>query len=433
MSFWRTDDPVLGDPHPVTGIRPVLRGGLFAPQREWWGLKNFVKILVGGYGSGKTRTLCKRLIAGACHNAPAWSACVSPNFPLARRTVIPTIQELAEGKAALREDFTFRHNKGDHSFTFQIEGRPEATLLYLSGEDPDNLKGPNLGQVGIDEPFIQHRKVFDQMYARLRDPRARLLELAATGTPEELNWGYDISEGDEREKYDIGLVRADTRSNLSLPPGYAERLLSSYDDKTAAAYVEGKFVSLVAGRVFYAFERSRNVAVKDGTGATWFAGMDFNVNPMAFCVGWHRGEHVHIEQEWEIPNSDTQYACSTIRELYPNVRMCFPDPSGKSRHTNAPGGVSDFTWIQRAGLIVMSPQQPWPRRDSFNAVNAKLHRGEMTIDPQCKRLIRYLTELAHEKLNKQESMTHLADAMRYPVTYLFPIFRASSKTVELSA
>jgi hypothetical protein len=374
------------------------------------------------------------MIAGALHNAPAWSAVVSPNFPLARRTVLPTIVELLEGIAARRPDFTWRWNKGDHCFDMKVECRPPAKLLYLSGDEPDNLKGPNLGQAGIDEPFIQERAVFDQMVARLRDPRARLLALGLTGTPEELNWGYEIAEGEEKGKYDIGVIHADTRQNLALPPIYIERLLKSMDPKTAEAYVKGMFVSLSTGRVFYAFERDKNVrATEDGKGATWFAGMDFNVNPMAFCVGWHRGDTAHIEAEYEIPNSDTQYACSIIREEHPQVRLVFPDPTGKRRQTSSPGGVSDFHWIQRSGLVPLAPVEPWPRRDSFNAVNHMFSTGKLTVNPRCKKLIRYLSEHTHEAANRQKEMTHLLDAFRYPITYLFPVHRPSTHTQAISA
>jgi hypothetical protein len=38
-------------------------------------------------------------------------------------------------------------------------------------------------------------------------------------------------------------------------------------------------------------------------------------------------------------------------------------------------------------------------------------------------MIKYLEQLAYEKLRKQEEMTHLTDAAGYPVEYLFPIRR----------
>ena len=63
--FWRRDDPLLDE----TG-KNVVTGGMFSHQRDWWALPNFIKALVGGYGSGKTLIGSKRIIALALVNAP---------------------------------------------------------------------------------------------------------------------------------------------------------------------------------------------------------------------------------------------------------------------------------------------------------------------------------------------------------------------------
>ncbi|TXH08972.1 MAG: hypothetical protein E6R03_17360 [Hyphomicrobiaceae bacterium] len=428
MGFWRTEDPVMD----FDGRVPkVIKGGMWSHQREWWALQNFIKLLVGGYGSGKSEIICKWSIAGALHNAPSWSAIVSPSFPQARRTIIPTLTRLLNGKMTVRKDMRWRHNKSDHTFTIDIECRPQATILYLSGDDPDSLKGPNLGQAALDEPFIQQFAVFEQMISRLRDPQAQLIQMGMAGTPEQLNWGYELVEGELKDRYDVGYVNADTRANLALPKGYAERLIKGFDPKAAEAYVQGRFVNLSKGRVFYGFDRDRNVKRIAPYSAVHFVGMDFNVNPMSFVVGWHQGNRAHIYAEYELPNSDTEYACSIIREKHPEVRLVFPDPSGRARHTNAPGGASDFTWIARAGLVVMAPIASWARRDSYNALNHMYADGRLTIDPDCKRLIRYLQEHTHELMTRQASMTHLLDAHRYPITYLFPVHRPSSNVSQI--
>ena len=63
------------------------------------------------------------------------------------------------------------------------------------------------------------------------------------GTPEELNWGYDICEGEDKDKFDLTLVQASTKANRALPSEYAARLELGYDEKAALAFVDGKFVS----------------------------------------------------------------------------------------------------------------------------------------------------------------------------------------------
>jgi hypothetical protein len=399
---------------------------MFAKQREWWQLPNTVKMLVGGYGSGKTKTLCKRAIASALHNAPVPVTLVSPTFPMGRRTVLPTMEELLEGKSTIRRDLTWAHQKGEHAYVIKLECRPPATVMYLSGDNPDSLKGSNLASAYIDEPFIMDIKVYEQMHARCRHPSAKLIEIGLTGTPEELNWGYDLAEGELGRTTDVGVVRATTMDNKALPEDYYKRLLQTYDSKTADAYVRGMFVNLAKGQVYYGFDRSRNVQDLDAKpfpGAHYFIGMDFNVNPMAFCKGWRSDDHCHISHEWEVPNSDTQYAAGVLRDHLPPTRLVYPDPSCRQRHTNAPGGETDFLALQRAGFTVLAPIHAWPRRDSLNAVNKKLQEGTLTISPRCTRLVKYLLELTHERWNQQQSMTHLTDALRYPITYMFPVVR----------
>lgn len=400
-------------------------------QRQWWDLPNFIRLMVTGYGGGKTVTLMKWSIAMALHNAPVPFGIVSPTFPMARKTVVPTLTRLLAGKETVRQDMKWSHNQSAHEFKINVECRPPATLIYMSGDNPIALKGSNLCGAAIDEPFIQDYEVMLQMLARVRDPDAKMLALGLGGTPEQLNWGYDLAEGELKSQFDVGYVTADTRQNLAISPEYAARLLKGFDEKAAAAYVGGKFVNMSKGRVFYAFDRERHVAETKTETATMFVGMDFNVDPMAFVVGYHVGNRAHIIAEHELPNSDTQYACGIIRDKYPTVKIVFPDPSGKHRSTNAPGGMSDFTWIRNAGYVVLAPNNGWPLRDSYNSVNNMFSKGLLTIAPSCKRLIRYLSEYSHENKTKQKSMSHLLDAMRYPITYLFPAYQKSTTSTRM--
>lgn len=428
VPFWETSDPVMED-----GL--ITRGGMFGHQRTWWELGNFIRLFVGGYGSGKTLALCKRLIALALENAPAPVALVSPTFPMARDTTIRTTAELLDGKATILGSFSWGYNKTSHVFTIR-HGSRVGTITVYSGEHPERLKGPNLAAVGIDEPFIQDEEVFVQMLARVRHPGARRKEINLTGTPEQLNWGYELAEGELREAHDVGVVHASTRENLALGTEYADRLAAALDDKAQDAYLEGRFVNLAAGLVFHAFNADRHVVEAERpTDAVELVGMDFNVNPMAFCVGWRQVDSVtgqtkriHIEREYEVPNSDTQDACIVVKTDYPKVRDCYPDPSCKQRRTSAPGGKTDASFIREAGMIVHAPSSPWPLRDSFNAVNGALKHDRLTIAPACKKLKRYFRTFSHELMNKQEDQKHLLDAMRYPVTYLMPVGKPAIKS-----
>ena len=425
--FWRTDSPVIRDGQVVTG-------GMFPSQREWWDLPNFVRLFVGGYGSGKTMALCKRMIALALHNAPAPVAIVSPSYPLARQTTIETTCTLLEGKRRLigSGDFWWNYNKTTHVFEITHKGRTGKLVVY-SGDNPLSLRGFNLGAAGIDEPFIQDQEVFDQMVARVRHPDATRREINLCGTPEQLNWGYELVEGEMRDKHDVGFVRGSTRENEAVGESYLNRLVSMYDDKLAAAFVEGQFVHLGTGLVYYGFDATRNVQelgpVPDGV--LWGCGMDFNVDPMAAVVFYRSGDHMHVVDEIELPNSDTPRMCGRLKDLGywdRGLREVFPDPAGVARHTSA--GRSDHQHIRDAGFTVLARPSHPAIRDRENAVNRKLSPAgggapTLTIEPRCQRLRKYLLSYTHELRNRanQKRMSHLLDALGYAVELLYPILR----------
>jgi phage terminase large subunit len=445
--FWRVECP------DVTEDGRVLSGGMWPKQSEWWDLPNFIRMFIGGYGSGKTMTLCKRMIALALHNAPAPVAVVSPTYTMASETVITTIEELLEGKQSLLPGFKWDQlRKSPHTFRINYKGRKGRILVY-SGEDPRKLKGPNLAAAGIDEPFMQHKDVFTQMIARCRHPKAKRIELNLTGTPEQLNWGYELAEGELGKGLDVGLVQSSTRDNLSLPSSYMQHLLGSLDEKTAAAFVDGQFVNLASGLVLYNFSRMEHVVdIPMPYEAELGVGMDFNVNPMAGVVFWldRTKGHIHYFDELELPNSDTQDMCSELRTRYWDAGECdlycergevyktfaglrdiYPDASGRNRATNAPAGMSDYRLITDAGFRINARPKNPGRRDRFNATNLRLRQLKITVSPRCSNIIRFFEQYSYEYMTKQEDMSHLFDAATYPVAHLFPMDRTLLNTTRL--
>ena len=153
---------------------------------------------------------------------------------------------------------------------------------------------------------------------------------------------------------------------------------------------------------------------------------------MAGCLFWVKGKHMHIYSEMEYMNSNTEEAIDNAigdaEEAGGKLLCAYPDPSGNSRKTSAKAGTTDFTIIRAAGVNVKARSKAPSIRDRRNAFNKKLGDGSLTIDPSCRKLIKYLEQLAYEKLRQQEEMTHLTDAAGYPVEYLFPIRRPIIQT-----
>lgn len=428
MTMWPMADP------PMEGDQ-IIGEGMFEPQRQWWQLPNFIRLMVGGYGSGKTLSLVRRMISLALHNGPIPVAMVSPTYEMARETTVRTTIELLDEKIEQYGPMVeYRHIETKKRFDIRFGDRM-GTLLYYGGDRPERLKGPNLAGAGIDEPFIQLYGVFQQMLARVRHPKATIREINLSGTPENLGWGYELIDGEIGKGQDVGYVRAPTKANLALSPSYLQALRASMGEKEAAAYTEGQFVNLSTGVVYYGFDPAKNIIrERMPEGAELGVGFDFNVNPMAHLVFWRIQDRIHVIYEREEPNADTQYVCDALRERFGDrLREAYPDPTGKRRQTNAPGGKSDFHYIREAGMSINArpPGQPH-RRDRYNAVNAALANRRLTFDPGCMRLKRYLSSYTHEGMHKRdmESMSHLLDALGYPVEFLMPVIRRAGGTFD---
>lgn len=452
-SFWRKEPPELDEEG------KVVRGGMFPHQLKWWEMNTFVRGMVAGYAAGKTMIGGKRVISLALDNFGCMIGVVSPTYALARKTTIPTIETLLAGKQTFfGRQFWWRYNKSTHEFRIRHKGR-DGIIQIMSGDDPSTLRGPNLAAAWMDEPFLMDLEVFEQMVARVRHPDAKMKEINLTGTPESVSdWGYDLFNGElgdrlARAGVTVGLVQASSRQNLAISPDYVQRLEGTLTARAALAFVEGQFVNLNEGAVYYGFESSgpltNVVAAPIPDYAELGVGMDFNVDPMAAVVFWKLGKRMHILGEIELKNADTEFLCQKLREEYvdtetkltgptiPPLRNVYPDPSGIQRHSNAPMGKTDFHYIREAGFEVMSRTAHPGLRNIYNAVNGKFRPkvGEptLTVDPKCKKLIKYLQLYTHEDMRtpKQQSYNHMLSAVGYCVEFLFPVYRDRAKVVQM--
>lgn len=416
------DDPVLDKDG------QLIKGGMYPHQRAIWESKKFIKLLVGGYGSGKTMTCAKRAISLSLANAPVPCMIVSPSFKVAKRTVIPQIKELLDGRK-----IRYEYKVMDQEFNIYYKGS-HGKIWIGSGDNADALKGPNLCAALIDEPFIQDKEVFEQMMARVRDPRSKHLEISLFGTPEQLNWGYDISVGEDKDKYDLDLIKAKTTDNKSLPASFIKNIENAYDEKMSAAYLNGEFVNLAKGTIYYGFKRDEHV--KNFTyieGAEIKVGMDFNVNPMSAVLFFEHQGVIYVLEELELMNSNTQLMADNVRDRILSYNQnqkswvrVYPDPAGSQRKTSAAIGTTDLTILERNQFTIFAHSKTKSIRDTYNAVNNAFYNNALIIHPQCKALLKGLERLNFEEFKKQADLTHMTDALKYPVHYLKPIERLNT-------
>lgn len=211
---------------PATQTRILRHKNATAPQRQFWRDGARFRLFIGGVGSGKTRAGCVEIL-----RQPAGSVgmVVAPTYPMLRDATFRTFIELAQRGGVLAS-----FNKAEMLATL-IDGK---RVLFRSGDDPDRLRGPNLGWFYLDEAALMNADIWPIMIGRLRERPGRAW---ATSTPRGFNWLYETFH---RDGSDYSITRSSTRDNNYLPDGFLRSLEQSYDTQWLAQEIEGEFLDL---------------------------------------------------------------------------------------------------------------------------------------------------------------------------------------------
>jgi hypothetical protein len=168
-------------------------------------------------------------------------------------------------------------------------------------------------------------------------------------------------------------------------------------------------------------------------------GMDFNISPMSWVLGqnkvgdWYWGDEISLE------NSHTPEAAAVLVEKVkghkPGVTIV-GDASGNARQ-RAAAGQSDYDIIFRcldgAGIkwTNRTPESNPAIKDRVNTVNGRLLAADGSVhmwhNPKCKQLKKDFQrvvwkegeQIVFEK--KDRMLTHMSDAVGYPICELTPI------------
>ena len=369
-------------------------------------------LLLGGIGSGKT--FC----------GSAWVMKMFSEYPdsLGLITAV-TYGQLR--KATLNSLFnnltqwgiSFSYNQ--MSSTLTIEEKKK--FLCVGMDAYDNLRGIEIGEWWADELAYAKEEAFDMFCGRLRDKKGPLRVLCTT-TPNGFNFLYDTFQGEKSDNRHHRTISATTKSNKHLPSDYYNYLSSQFSEKQIEQELEGKFVSLNAGKCYYAFERELNVS----TGltklpGTIFVGMDFNISPMCAVVLQYYNDTIRVIDEIFLKNSDTYQMVNALQKKGYNGATVIPDSTASARKTS---GISDLNILKESGFTVMPTRNPFVS-DRVNAINARLRNQQIIISDSCKKLIQDLEQVTwkgnqiDQKTNPM--LSHISDAMSYAVWKLMPL------------
>lgn len=337
--------------------------------------------LIGGFGCGKSFTDVIFLL----YLVSEYRYCKEPvkfgifgvTIKLLKQTVIADFCRFLEMLGV-----SFKNNSQEGTITVG-----NITFVYLQMQNPGDIYAHNFHGALVDElDEVVAEKVLPiveaiQERCRKTLPAGRSMPsrsafMLFTTTAQGLGGTYQFVEKlrkQNRKAREQGLpapvpfsiIHAHTEDNPHNDPEQIKRLRALYTEEEAAAYLDGKFMNLAVGRVWYSFDRRINMCMRFpvATDDIVYVGQDFNLGINASCELIVRGDIVYIvaSHHWK----DMGEAAELLPRFYPGNRIIFiPDASGKEIMQ---GFAAEF---DRAGIEIF-----WNNRNP--SINERVMAGNL--------------------------------------------------------
>ena len=399
-----------------------IRHGGTVPQIEFWNSEARFRAFVGGVGSGKTRAGVVEVLRMPTKSR---GTVVAPTYRMLQDATIHTFLEVTKEAGVLEE-----YKKSD-SMAYLTNG---TEILFRSCDDPDKLRGPNLGWFWLDEAAMMPQIVWDLMIGRLRLGPGKGF---VTTTPRGMNWLYKLFVKQQRDDYH--LVQCSSKTNTFLPDYFIKALEEKYSGHWKKQELEGGFVEFTEAAAYEDFRSNLNV--KKGLIDRYNPrlpiklGCDFNHRLMAWPV-----IQVYNDQPVVIAEV-SQLKKASIPKMVLKFRAMFPDHTGglqiypdASAGAGSAGGQSMLEIMEACFKGYASePEFYAPKKnprvpDRIHTVNQILRGANLwlplLIDEDCEYLIEDMQRVqwneAGNGLQKCEDpqddrslLTHASDGLGY--------------------
>lgn len=394
--------------------------------------------LVCGFGAGKThvflrKTLLHHIFKKKSDENVSNGWIIYPTLDLANELFVDPFKELLES-VGIDYDWNVQKNRFKTKY---------GHIRIYTLEQPDRMVGANLTYAGIDEfdtvKMSKALQCFRKIIGRLRGCEQPQLYIVTT--PEGFKATYKIFV--ENKKGGQRLIQARTIDNPYLPEGYIDMLREEYDERMLEAYLEGKFVNLTSGQVYYAFDRKKHILSEN---LPYMANypiaicFDFNVYPYSVVWGQKLNDlNIRFLGEWTSKShSNTYEACDEVMKSLPRDVdvIVYGDASGRSGAANS--NLTNYQIInQKFSNYFKSVNYKVPSsnpsvRDRVNCVNSALHRDIIRLNPACENLALDLEQVTwNEKGNELDKSnilrTHISDAAGYFLNIEVPLIDTKSQ------
>ena len=289
--------------------------------------------LIGGYGSGKTKSLCWKLVMLALLNPGHEGIALSPTFSMSTKNLIPTLEDaltdefgyvqVASGNVLKRNQFSF--NKSDLVFSINVQN--QITKIHiLAAETYKRAAGLNAAFFGVDEADLLDTDTFiaawRMMSSRLR--KGNVFQGVAVSTPEGFKGCYKFFVEEVNDKPELAkdrrLIRASTYDNPFLPKEFIKDLEAQYPPHLLNAYLNGHFVNLTGSLVYWRFDKTDNV--------TELTLNDFPNKVLHIGGDWNKGVNaavISIIHNGRVYTVDEIYGCRDAQALADEIKKRYPD------------------------------------------------------------------------------------------------------------
>ena len=393
-----------------------MKISLTKPQSQVWHGESRFKVLVCGRRFGKTFFSLTWLIANALKQKGLYYY-IAPSYVAAKSIAWRMLKEMSHGYYTV---------KNESELFIELSNK---SIIQLKGaENRDGLRGVSLSGVVLDEAAYMAEEVWTEVIRpATSDQNSPVIFIS---TPAGWNWLkdiYDYAKSGNDSNWQAWSFTTLDGGNVSQEEIEAAR--RELPERTFRQEFLASFETL-QNRVYSSFNRDIHVihdTARIEDHKELLIGLDFNIDPMSAVIGIKAGDQLHIVDELELPNSNTQETAQEIKRRYPNHDIkVYPDPSGKARKTSA-SGQTDFTLLSQAGFRVIAPRKAPAVHDRVNEVQAALMSANKTtrlyINPRCESLIRCLEGQAYRngEPDKTAGLDHMPDALGYLIHSIFPI------------
>jgi PBSX family phage terminase large subunit len=393
-------------------------------------------MLYGGSRSGKTAIIIYAMIVRAIKVKSRHLVC-RLKFNHAKTSIwldtLPKILGLAF------PDLEYEQNKSDFYLTF-----PNGSEIWVAGLDDKERVEKILGREFSTAFFNEASQI---PYSSVTMALTRLAEKNDLkkrawydeNPPTKRHWTYPLFiKGLQPENWEplrdpqnySSMVMNPTDNIDNIDPDYITDVLEGLPEKEKARFMRGEFTDDSNGNIYYAFKREFHVAqVERLPSIPITVGMDFNVSPFTAVICQIVNGHLYVLDEVYLLNSNTNEMAQHLKAKYPGNWTIIPDSTGKALKTSS-AGQTDHSILRAYGFTVPHVQNPF-RMDRYNEVNLLLEKNRVTIDPKCVKLIRDLEQVSFKEGTnlpdtKDQSLTHISDALGYLVHWAFPMVKISN-------